>query len=514
MQKAIRRHEAEEFIRIQQQGEGKPIISTVFKDHRFVAVGDTLHYSKQWKFFPDFLTDYLKIVTGSEWGDTELDKEWDECHPILRWYHGYCLAQRASEKQPDGTYSATPTGVVNCYLGLSYGLYLLHHNVELQNRLIRRLKNSKNFQGAYYEIIVASCLIRAGFDLTLEDETDEREKHCEFSAISKKTGKKYWVEAKMKSVEGILGKTKVDGSSRTSKPDSHVTTHLKEALQKPANDERLIFIDVNAPGPSREDVEKQRLPPWVEASAKRLDDREREKIEGDRAYVFITNFPFHWHLEEENPPKMALAYGLGIRDFSKPGKYRLSDIWKNKQKHIDAYNIMDSLQQYPQIPPTFDGELPLSPEDAENRIQIGEHYFFEDIGEKGVLAEVTSATVSESEKKMYIAIYTMDGETHIITREMNDRELDVYRIYGDGYFNIVQHRINRKDDPYELFEWFMESYNNTPREKLLEMCLGRADLSQLEELDDVEIRLTLCEAWVAEIARSSNRTKVELPGSC
>ena len=430
IQNAIRRHEAEELIRIQQQGEGRPIISTVFKDHRFIAVGDKLHYSKKWKFFPDFLSDYLKTVTDSEWGNSELKKDWDERHPILRWYHDYCVAQHASEKQPDGTYSAIPTGVVNCYLGLAYGLYLLHHNVELQSRLIERLKNRENFQGAYYEIIIASCLIRAGFELTLEDETNEMEKHCEFSAISNETGKKYWVEAKMKSVVGILGKTKMDGSSPHSKPDSHVTKHLREALRKPANDERLIFIDVNTPGPSREDIENQRAPRWIEASARRLENREREKIEGDRAYVFITNFPFHRHLEEENPPKMALAYGLGIRDFSKPGEYRLSDMWKNKQKHIDGYNIMESLRKYPQIPVTFDGELPLESKDIDNRIQVGEKYFFENIGENGVVAEVTTATVSESEKKMYIGIYTENREAHIITREVNDRELAVYRTYN------------------------------------------------------------------------------------
>ena len=506
IQNAIRRHEAEEHIRIQQQGEGRPIISTVFKDHRFIAVGDKLHYSKKWKFFPDFLSDYLKTVTDSEWGDSELKKDWDERHPILRWYHDYCVSQHASEKQPDGTYSAIPTGVVNCYLGLAYGLYLLHHNVELQSRLIERLKNRGNFQGAYYEIIIASCLIRAGFELILEDETNEMEKHCEFSAISNETGKKYWVEAKMKSVVGILGKTKMDGSFPRSKPDSHVTTHLREALRKPANDERLIFIDVNTPGPSREDIENQRAPRWIEASARRLEYREREKIEGDRAYVFITNFPFHRHLEEENPPKMALAYGLGIRDFSKPGEYRLSDMWKNKQKHTDGYNIMESLRKYPQIPVKFDGELPLEPEDIDNRIQVGEKYFFENIGKNGVVAEVTTATISESEKKMYIGIYTENREAHIITREVNDRELEVYRTYKDDFFGEVQRHGEQMDDPYQLFEWMMEGYKDTPRERLLEMCRDHPDLPQLEKLDDIEIRLALCESWTAATVQSSNLT--------
>ena len=121
---------------------------------------------------------YLKTVTDSEWGNSELKKDWDERHPILRWYHDYCVAQHASEKQPDGTYYAIPTGVVNCYLGLAYGLYLLHHNVELQSRLIERLKNRGNFQGAYYEIIIASCLIRAGFELTLEDTAVRLTERC------------------------------------------------------------------------------------------------------------------------------------------------------------------------------------------------------------------------------------------------------------------------------------------------------------------------------------------------
>ncbi len=83
--KAMRRHEAEELVRVQQQGEGKPIISTMFQDHRFVAVGSKLYYSKQWKFFADFLGDYMKMIFGTEWGDEELKKEWDERHPILRW---------------------------------------------------------------------------------------------------------------------------------------------------------------------------------------------------------------------------------------------------------------------------------------------------------------------------------------------------------------------------------------------------------------------------------------------
>ncbi len=514
IQKAAQRHEAEELIRVQQQGEGKPIISTVWKDRRFVAIVNTLYASKDWKFFPDFLSDYLKEVLGTEWGDLELKKEWDKRHPILRWYHDYCFWQKSGGRQADGTYSATPTGVVHCYVGLAYGLYLLEHNVELQSRLVKRLKNPGNFQGAYYEVIVANCLIRAGFKLALEDETDESKKHCEFSATSMKTERRYWVEAKMKSVAGILGKTTVDGSSPTSKPNSQINAHLRDALKKPANDERLIFIDVNAPMPTHEDVANQRVPLWVDATTLQLDKKEKDLKKGQKAYVFITNLPFHRHLKIENPPKTVLAYGLGIEDFSKPGNYCLSDIWRNKQKHIDCHNIMESLGKYPQIPSTFDGKLPLAPEDAHNRIVIGGKYFFEDICEKGVIAEVTSATVSETEKRIYIGISTLDGESSIIWKELNDRELEIYKTYGDTFFGGVQPKVKQKDDPYALFEWFMDGYKDTPREKLLEMCSGHPDRPKLEKLDNTEIRLALCEAWTSQIVQSMPIRLTPIPTTC
>ena len=149
-------------------------------------------------------------------------------------------------------------GVVYCYLGLAYSLYLLDHNVELQARLIKRLKDRANFQGAYYELIVANSLIRAGFDLVLEDEEDKTTKHCEFAAVSKKTGKRYWVEAKMRGVVGLLGKTENDGTKKPD-PTSELIKHLNSAFKKPAANERIIFIDLNTASMTAKSQHGQRL---------------------------------------------------------------------------------------------------------------------------------------------------------------------------------------------------------------------------------------------------------------
>ena len=65
----------------------------------------------------------------------------------------------------------------------------------------------------------------------------------------------------------------------------------------------------------------------------------KELPEGEDAYVFVTNLPFHRMLSE--PLSIAaVPVGVGIPDFNRPGNYRLSEAHRLKQKHIDAYDIV------------------------------------------------------------------------------------------------------------------------------------------------------------------------------
>ena len=260
--RALEARRANERIRQEQQGLGKPIMAARLKDHQIIAVGNALHWSSKAKTFPDFLGEYIKRVLGSNWGKAELAKPFDHRHTLLQWYDAWCRYQAATIPTPGEASSSEITGIVACYLGTAYSLYLLDHNVELQARLVRRLKNPKDFQGAYYELIVANTLIRAGFKLTLEDEMDLSAKHCEFAAVSKRTGRKYWVEAKMRAVVGLLGKDPNDGTGNPN-PISQMIPHLNDALRKPAADDRLIFIDLNTDAAMGTDgkCEFQRKPP-------------------------------------------------------------------------------------------------------------------------------------------------------------------------------------------------------------------------------------------------------------
>ena len=333
-------------------------------------------------------------------------------------------------------------------------------------------------------MIVAGILILAGFTLTLENETDPKFKHCEFAAISRETGKRYWVEARMKSVVGLLGKTVKDGSLDQN-PISRLIPHLNGALAKPAKDERLIFIDLN----TEPIFDNNHKPTWHDKTIARLERYEAKELkEGTKAYIFVTNMAFHRRLNE--PVVIAAApFGLGMPDFNRPGYYRLSDIYRRKQKHIDAYCIGDILAQYPRFPVTFDGKLPSEVFEQSARIIIGETYFFDDVGDNGLVATVTSATVNEIEKIIYMGT----DKGHILTRPMSDTELNDYKAHPDAYSGKIAPVTKKIENRYAFFEWLMESQKGMSRETILKHLANASDFETLKHLNDADIFMEYCE---------------------
>ncbi len=486
------RRDAEERIRQRQQGHGKPIIGVKFQGHQVVGVGKTLYFSNDWKTFPDFLAHYIKQKLDPDWGNAEIAKPWAERHPLLQWYDAFCKYQQKVIRTPGEVTVSEVVGVVSCYLGTAYALYLLDHNVELQTRLINRLKDPGQFQGAYYELIVASVLIRAGFDLALEDETDGATKHCEFAAVSKKTGKRYWVEAKMRSVTGLLGRTEADGGP-DGKPLKQLIPHLNKALAKPANDERLIFIDVNTPPVFLDG----RVPDWMEPAVARLEAYEKNELpEGMTAYLFVTNVSAHRQLLEK-PTSAGVPFGLGMADFNRPGYRRVSEAYRQKLKHIDAFDIGEAFDKLDVFPTTFDGTLPSEAFGRETaRVVIGQTYEFDD----GIIGRVTAATVDEQSKEMTIAVRTQDGQNALLRHAMTDQDLAEYREVPDAYFGRITPKMKHTKDAYDLFEWLMEANQRMSREKMLNWFnKDRADRAELEAMNDLDLRIAYCEAMAAAV---------------
>jgi len=133
--------------------------------------------------------------------------------------------------------------VLSAYLGLAYNLYLMKHNAKLQRVLIDRLKNpdESSFHGAFYETFVAATFIKAGYEIAFENAQDGSATHCEFVASSASARRKFSVEAKAR-FRGSVADTADPKSLKLGVRDK-----IEAALQKVANHNRVIFVDVNLP---------------------------------------------------------------------------------------------------------------------------------------------------------------------------------------------------------------------------------------------------------------------------
>lgn len=225
------------------------MVSTEFAGHRIIGVGNTLHWSKNWTTFADFLSDYLKKTMGEDWGTAELAKPESDQHPLLRWYRSLCSlqaqAKESSTPDEDGVFTTALDGPSRAYYLLAYDLYVLRHHSSLQESLLRRIRHPDQFQGARYELFVAATMIRAGFTLEYEDESDPSKKHPEFLATHVESGQTIAVEAKSRHRPGVLGRPQDSDVPKSFSVG--IGRLLRGALDKNPGGPYLIFIDANMP---------------------------------------------------------------------------------------------------------------------------------------------------------------------------------------------------------------------------------------------------------------------------
>lgn len=467
-----------EIQRQKQQGLGKPIISTEFKGNRFIAVGNRLHWSDKWKTFHDFLGGYLKFCLGKEWWFKELNKDPEQRHPILTWSQLVWEYTTKHSQIGDKIHTAPMTGALEAYYGLAYSLYLLEHNVELQSKLISRLKNRDQFSGAYYETSVASAIIKAGFDLVLEDETDISTSHCEFTATYRETGKKFSIEAKAR--HGIHSSPRVG-------------YQLYRALRKRADHQRVVFIELNVPDKASD----QELMRFVQELSAHLRELEvRLKINGNpapEAYVFLTNFPYQYSLESTEFRFFVLAEGFKIPEFNfglvLPN---IREALKIRKKHYEMYQLIKSFHEYSGIPSTFDGKIPeLVFGKTETRLIIGEKYVVPDDTGKEVVGELIEATVFN---KNAVGIYKLeDGRSVVVLCPLTKDELSAYQKHPDTFFGVFKPQGRRAKTPLEFFDFLYEVYQKTPKQKLLEFLKDHPDFEKLQDESQEELAIIFCE---------------------
>lgn len=505
-----KRIEAQELIRQQQQGMGRAILAAQLQGHQAVFVGNAVHVSKKWKTFHDFLIDYVRKVLGEEWGQQELLKSPEQQHPILQWFRK--LGEYHTETTKDMEITSAPMiGAVEAFMQLAYCLYLLKHNKDLQDRLIKRLKHPDQFLGAYYEIQALATMIKAGFEIEYEDESGRSGKRCECVATHKTSRKKYTVEAKAVHRHGSYGITKRARPRSDRELHKEVTEQLKAALTKQSEYPRIVFIEINLPYISEKNV-MNRLETCVSA----IKQKEQALPHVDAAYVFVTNHPHHYHQEQSDYSRSVVGVGFKIPDYGYGVEWHsLLAHYAAKKKHADMFDVMHTLHNHYEVPSTFDGSIPelsLMPADRA-RLTIGDKYALPTEDGRQIEGRLETATVMELQKAaMCVFHIENEGRRLIYSCPLTDAEIVAYKKYPDTFFGVVldQGRTFQEGDYLGWFERLLQTYSRSSKEKLLEFMSGHPDYERLLMLTQEELALIYCEGLALNIVQDEQRRRREV----
>jgi hypothetical protein len=465
-----------------------------------VAVGPEIHWSKQWKTLPDFLMDYFKIVFGKEWGEGQLAQPRDQWHPLFVWYVMICeYQQRVITTNQGIPQSYEATGASTGIMWLTYGLYLLRHNVEIQERLLQRLRSADPVQifGAFHEVMVAAAMIRAGFALELENEADGSQTHCEFTATSKFTGKRFSVEVKVCDPGG--------SSNRSAR--SRTFRQLSRALSKSANYSRIICIDLNRPISA--DTAREQLTGLLRTEMRKIRSQEHTfTVHGQPAppaYVVLWNYPFRYDLEGTHIPRGVLLEGFKISRLSDDAAFTsIRELSEFNALHVDPARFARELAQM-QIPSTLDGDLPSRAFQRESDklppLLIGERYAVPNADGREEPGELVSAVVMEEERSVTGIVRTDSGEHSIIRIPISETELAIYKESPDTFFGVLDSSNIRAESPVEFYEAILSVYKDTPKEKLIEFLEGHPALESLRSLPQEELAKIYAEGIAIDFAR-------------
>jgi len=371
----------------------------------------------------------------------------------------------------------------------------MDHNKKLQDKMIDRLLDKPNFTGACYEARVLAKFILAGFDIELKDEGYGQASDVEFVAIHKSTKRRFAVEAKAR---------------QPGKKHAGISRQLRNAFKKPAIDERVIFIDLNHPE-NASDPEQAKWPKEVVAYIRQAEnDMMLKGKPAPPAYIFITNFPYAYHMDSTDVSHAVLAEGFKIADFG--GDVRFSSIRAAvdaRERHQEMFELIESMKTHNQIPVTFDGEVPeITFGNAERRFKIGETYMLDSpTGEGDIAGKLTDAIVNESDGVAHCSFYLEDGSACTLPAHLSDAELKAYRQHPDTFFGVSRPVPAEMKGPVDLYDFFHSSYKDTPKERLLELMSNHADKDALTALDQEELANRYSESLAnAVIARADSNS--------
>jgi hypothetical protein len=312
------------------------LIRTPFNGWIMRAFGGTLTWRKPTETFHEFCVWVLKMTFGQEWLDEQFAQPAEDRHVVARWLAELVELQKRTlppGHKAEEVVSSVPTGGAQEVILLGRDLLYLAQLGKLPDRLVDRLRHKSEFQGAWYEVRIASALVHGGFDIEWLEKKSES--HCEFTAKYSFTQEKFAVETKSKRRHGLLNE------SGEKDEDLRVlaTRNFRDALKKETEGlPLLVFIDVNMPlTDSFEDAAKL----WAQHMAEFIGPMGMSPSEPAKfSYAVCTNFSYH---QKECEPVSGLA---AVYD-----KFPMFSVNPTKSLEITRHAVEEGLKQVGSLPP-------------------------------------------------------------------------------------------------------------------------------------------------------------------
>jgi hypothetical protein len=188
--------------------------------------------------------------------------------------------------------------------------------------------------------------------------------------------------------------------------------------------------------------------------------------------------------------------GFKIHDFMGVEFPSLREAARAREHHWPMFQLFKSIEEHREIPQTFGGELPseVFAPDPRPRLQVGQFYAVPGPDGAEVNAKLMQATVG-GDKAHCILQDPAANKSWIGTFDMTPDELADYARHPDTYFGVYQRQTRRVETAMEMFDFFVDGYRDTPKERLIELLPNYADQDGLHAMSQKELVELLAERY-------------------
>ncbi|MCR5870712.1 MULTISPECIES: hypothetical protein [unclassified Sphingomonas] len=456
----------------------------------------------KWRFFTDFLIDFAKDTLGRDWGRSLQGRK--QAHPFLEWLRLLQAHKTEATLQADGTVFATGAAYALAVFRFAYALYLIEHHSKLPKLLLKRLRNPHTFRPAALETLVVAAFALAGFKVEMGETQRGVSPEGEFTAIGE-SGIAYSVEAKRKD-HWTAGTGDVQAEAFKDELRQWVRQKLYAAARKKLP-KPIYWFELSIP-----DLDNREKALSVQATVRealRLAEREL-RVGGEvpgPAYVFVTS---HCYLADDRAAgeHCTMLEGFHIHMHVTGDVVDIEAALDERDRDREMVWLLKCLERVQQVPHHFDGtpDALVGPNKKPfPRLQVGEVTTIE-MPDGATFVGLVLDVVSTGDKAHVVLMDEATGAQRMLEVPLSAEEQAAAATLGDVVFGNPNATERIPDeDPLAIYDFFLNTYSRTPRDKLLSFIAEHPHARELSKLETPDLCRRVCREWAKSVIADHQR---------